>query len=167
MKKASRINAKSDRKLSATTAMVAVTRSDQKKSGTTTKPGFDRVFEQVYFWVQQIPPGQVATYGQISRLMHERLSAAGVGWALKATPQDARQIPWQRVVNSKGGISTGKVLIFSPDLQRHLLVAEGVAFSELGLIDLARYQWQPSLAQQESLRQQWETLQQKMTTNAG
>jgi hypothetical protein len=91
--------------------------------------------------------------------MHERLSAAGVGWALKATPQDARQIPWQRVVNSKGGISTGKVLIFAPDLQRHLLETEGIVFQEQGFIDLNVYQWQPPLTLQETLRQQWETQQ--------
>ena len=90
------------------------------------KEKFESVFEQVYKLVLKIPSGRVMTYGQISRLMDERLSAQGVGWAMHAVPNDARQIPWHRVVNSKGGISTTKIVTQSPDLQRRLLEAEGV-----------------------------------------
>lgn len=104
---------------------------------------FESVFEQVYQLVCRIPVGKVATYGQLSRMMDERLSAAGVGWALKATPRDDRQIPWHRVVNSKGGISTDKLLHNVPGLQRNLLEAEGIIFNSQGFIDLANYQWQP------------------------
>lgn len=103
----------------------------------------ESVFEQVYKIVLQIPSGKVMTYGQISRLLDERLSAAGVGWAMKATPNDSRQIPWHRVINSRGGISTEKILNFAPSLQLHLLEAEGIVFNEQGLIDLKTYQWFP------------------------
>ena len=43
-------------------------------------------FEQVYEIVQKIPKGSVLTYGAISKLMGRRLSAAAVGWALRALP---------------------------------------------------------------------------------
>lgn len=107
------------------------------------------VFEQVYKIVLQIPLGKVATYGQISRLLGERLSAAGVGWAMNATPNDNRKIPWHRVVNSRGGISTEKLLNFAPSLQQHLLEGEGIVFNQQGLIDLKVFQWQPNINQEE------------------
>lgn len=98
-------------------------------------------FEQVYAWVLCIPRGRVMTYGQISRLIDERLSAQGVGWALKACPGD--DIPWYRVVNGKGGVSTNKISVYNGDRQRALLEGEGVAFREDGTMDLPSYQWDP------------------------
>lgn len=84
------------------------------------------------------------TYGQISRLMDERLSAQAVGWALHAVPNDERRIPWHRVINSRGGISTSTGLYHSPSIQQNLLEAEGAIFNERGLLDLKSYQWNPS-----------------------
>lgn len=83
------------------------------------------------------------TYGQISRLLDERLSAQGVGWALHATLSTGRSLPWHRVVNSQGGISTGRIFCFRPQLQRELLEAEGVEFDGQGRIRLERYLWSP------------------------
>lgn len=116
-----------------------------KKSSTAkkdTSPSIS-VFEQVYTIVLQIPVGRVMTYRQISLLLDERLSAAGVGWAMRATPNDNRQIPWHRVINSRGGTSTDKLLNLAPNIQRHLLEAEGLVFNEQGLIELKNYQWFP------------------------
>jgi len=82
----------------------------------------------------------VATYGQLSALIDRRLTPVGVGWAIRAA-SDA--IPWQRVVNGRGGISTDGE---HPGLQRAMLEAEGVAFGRDGTIDLARYGWRPRAA---------------------
>jgi methylated-DNA-protein-cysteine methyltransferase related protein len=101
------------------------------------------VFEEVYAWVLRIPPGRVMSYGQISRLMDERLSAVAVGWAMRVCPQDERRIPWHRVVNAQGGVSTGKISVQTADLQRRLLEAEGVAFGPDDRFDLKRFQWTP------------------------
>ncbi len=103
----------------------------------------ESVFEQVYQLVLQIPRGRVMTYGQISRLLDERLSAQGVGWALGATPVDERRIPWHRVVNSKGGISSHRALRSHPNLQRVLLEEEGIEFDDSGRLSLERYLWIP------------------------
>ncbi|HXG91500.1 MAG TPA: MGMT family protein [Blastocatellia bacterium] len=104
---------------------------------------YEQVFEKIYKLVLKIPRGRVMTYGQIARLLEDRYSPRLVGWAMHATPQDERNIPWHRVINSKGGISTGRVIIGAPDTQRWLLEAEGVAFDERGHCDLSVYQWSP------------------------
>ena len=59
----------------------------------------------------RIPRGRVMTYGQIARMLEERYSPRLVGWAMHATPKDERNIPWHRVINSQGGISTGRVIL--------------------------------------------------------
>jgi hypothetical protein len=48
-------------------------------------------------------------------------------------------IPWHRVVNGKGGVSTDGE---HPGLQRAMLEKEGVRFGKDGLIDLERFAWQ-------------------------
>src|ERR1043166_6940678 len=104
---------------------------------------YEQEFEQIYRLVLKIPRGRVMTYGQIARWMADRYSPRLVGWAMHAVPQDGRNIPWHRVINSKGGISTGRVIIQEPQLQRSLLAAEGVVFDARGHCDLSVYQWAP------------------------
>ena len=104
---------------------------------------FDKVFEKIYRLVLRIPRGRVVTYGQIARLLEERYSPRLVGWAMHATPRDERNIPWHRVINSRGGISTGRVILAEPDRQRLMLEAEGVVFDARGHCDLSVYQWSP------------------------
>jgi methylated-DNA-protein-cysteine methyltransferase-like protein len=101
------------------------------------------VFEKIYRLVLRIPRGRVMTYGQIARLLEERYSPRLVGWAMYATPRDARNIPWHRVINSRGGISTGRVILAEPERQRLMLEAEGVVFDARGHCDLSAYQWSP------------------------
>jgi methylated-DNA-protein-cysteine methyltransferase-like protein len=112
----------------------------KKESGAS---GYEQVFEKIYRLVLRIPRGRVMTYGQIARLLDDRYSPRLVGWAMHATPQDERNIPWHRVINSRGGISTGKVIIQEPQLQRLMLEAEGIVFDERGNCDLSVYQWSP------------------------
>jgi len=99
-------------------------------------PG-DSPFARVHALVKRIPRGRVATYGQLSEMIGGRLSPVGIGWALRAAPPE---LPWHRVVNSKGRLSTEGS---SPGRQRKLLQAEGVQFLDGDVIDLARWQWQP------------------------
>jgi methylated-DNA-protein-cysteine methyltransferase-like protein len=104
---------------------------------------FDKVFEKIYRLVLRIPRGRVMTYGQIARLLEERYSPRLVGWAMHATPHDERNIPWHRVINSRGGISSGRVILAEPERQRLMLEAEGVVFDARGHCDLSVYQWSP------------------------
>lgn len=95
-------------------------------------------FTQVYTFVAQIPHGKVATYGQIAALTGHPRGARTVGWALHSLPC-ATNLPWHRVVNSQGRISTGEIGP-QPALQQHLLEQEGVEFTPDGKIDLERFQ---------------------------
>ena len=104
---------------------------------------FEKVFEKIYRLVLRIPRGRVMTYGQIAQLLEDRYSPRLVGWAMHATPKDARNIPWHRVINSRGSISTGRVILTQPDVQQLLLEAEGVVFDERGHCELNVYQWSP------------------------
>jgi len=99
----------------------------------------DPFFEQVYLVVKCIPAGRVATYGQIARILGQQRAARTVGWALRAAPEGS-DIPWQRVINSKGAISTGRG--DGPPVQRLLLEEEGIVFDQAGRVDLAVYGWQ-------------------------
>jgi methylated-DNA-protein-cysteine methyltransferase-like protein len=91
--------------------------------------------------VPLIPEGKVATYGQIAAYYGSPRAARQVGMVLAGLPEDT-DIPWQRVINAKGGISPrGK--IGAVELQRILLEEEGIEFSLDGTIDLHRYLWQP------------------------
>jgi methylated-DNA-protein-cysteine methyltransferase-like protein len=114
-----------------------------KKKSSKGTAGYERVFEQIYRFVLRIPRGRVMTYGQIARLLGDLYSPRLVGWAMHATPQDGRDIPWHRVINSRGSISTGHIILHEPNLQLLLLEAEGVEFDERGRCDLALYQWSP------------------------
>lgn len=88
--------------------------------------------------VTQIQGGEVATYGQIARLAGHPRAARQVGMVLYGlSEEDAERIPWQRVINARGGISTYKV--GSGELQRALLEAEGIVFREDGTCDLEQY----------------------------
>ncbi len=97
-------------------------------------------FEGVYVLVRRIPRGRVMTYGQIATLLENRLSPRAVGWAMNGCPKD---VPWQRVVNVKGGCSTDRLPDAPLGLQRHLLEREGVEFRVNGTLDLELYRWIP------------------------
>jgi methylated-DNA-protein-cysteine methyltransferase related protein len=105
----------------------------KSESARSTEPG---PFEVVWRIVRRIPRGRVTTYGRISQMIDRRLTPLGVGWAIRAASEDS--IPWQRVVNSAGGISTDDQ---HPGLQRAMLEAEGVRFGRNGRIDLEEYGW--------------------------
>ena len=96
-------------------------------------------FSRVYELVRMIPPGKVATYGQIARYL-DRCTPRMVGFAMAALPGESG-VPWQRVINSKGMISV-RANGDSDMMQRVLLEAEGVIFDEKGRVDLALVQWE-------------------------
>jgi methylated-DNA-protein-cysteine methyltransferase-like protein len=50
-------------------------------------------------------------------------------------------VPWQRVINSQGKISTDR-LTLPHSLQQSILESEGVVFNK-GKCDLGMYQWHP------------------------
>ena len=97
-------------------------------------------FQPVWNQVRRIPRGRVMTYGQISELLGGRLSPRAVGWAMHGCPDD---VPWQRVVNARGGCSTEQTGKLPGGLQQAMLEDEGVEFRANGTLDLERYRYRP------------------------
>lgn len=93
--------------------------------------------ELIWRQIKKIPPGKVATYGQIARLAGIDGHARLVGYALHGLPRNSG-VPWHRVINSQGHISVPGI---PGRLQRRLLEKEKVVFSPAGKIDLKRFQW--------------------------
>jgi len=112
----------------------------------TSPPNPQVFYAQVWDVVRQIPRGKVATYGQIAKMLpppdgvdvetYVTFGPLWVGGAMAAAPND---VPWQRVINSKGEIS----LRDGADARRQRLILEeeGVVFGERGRIYLKKYEW--------------------------
>jgi methylated-DNA-protein-cysteine methyltransferase-like protein len=96
-------------------------------------------FDRVYATVRLIPPGKVATYGQVAAIVSHRQAARTVGWALRAL-HEGTDVPWHRVINAQGRISLSN-REHGAEIQRALLEREGVRFDAQNRIDLSRYQW--------------------------
>lgn len=112
----------------------------------TSPPNPQAFYQQVWDLVRQVPRGRVATYGQIAKMLPppggvaiETYVAFGplwVGGAMASCPED---VPWQRVINSKGEISERDGA--GARRQRLLLEQEGVEFGGRGRIHLKKYGW--------------------------
>ncbi len=100
----------------------------------------DSFFEAVKEIIKNIPPSHVATYGQIAALAGDPRGARGVVWVLH-TYSSTENLPWHRVVNSKGGISLGHGSGY--EVQKALLEKEGVTFDKNDIINLKKHQWNP------------------------
>ncbi len=94
--------------------------------------------ERIYWVVRQVPPGKVATYGQIARIAGG-CTARMVGYALASSPE-ADRVPWQRVINSMGKISPHGAG-FGSAMQRALLEEEGIQVDAQNRIDLNVFGW--------------------------
>jgi methylated-DNA-protein-cysteine methyltransferase-like protein len=94
--------------------------------------------------VSHIPAGSVTSYGAVAAMAGQPRAARGVGWILHSLPADT-ELPWWRVINRKGGISTFKLPGGAGHLQRDLLEKEGIVFDEAGLVAESRSWWEPNL----------------------
>ncbi len=94
-------------------------------------------YQRIYEVVRQLPSGQVATYGQIAMVVGSPMTAREVGEAMAALRDRHPDppVPWQRVINAQGKVSTGLH-------QQNLLEQEGVVFNAKGHTDLRRFGWQ-------------------------
>jgi len=100
--------------------------------------------QKVYYFTKKIPYGRVATYGQIAALCGNVRAGRLVGWALHHIADEIK-IPWHRVINRHGQIST-TCLEHPAELQKKLLEAEGIEVKKInGLwqVDLEKYLWRP------------------------
>lgn len=95
------------------------------------------VYDRIYAITGQIPAGRLASYGQIAAI-EGRCTARMVGYAMAAVGQ--RQVPWQRVINSRGTVSDRRHG-GGTSRQRRLLESEGVVFDRAGRVDFHIFGW--------------------------
>ena len=91
--------------------------------------------------VSQIPKGKVASYGQIAKLAGLPKHARLVGRVLGQI-EDRTAIPWHRVINSQGKMSTTQLTEHGDHLQQILLLSEGVVVIS-GRVNLKQFAWLP------------------------
>lgn len=94
----------------------------------------EELVQAVFSVVAAIPPGKVATYGQIAWAIGRPRNARLVGCILSRAEWYG-DFPCHRVVNHAGRVAPGWAE------QRALLEAEGVAFLPNGNVDLKRFLW--------------------------
>ena len=108
----------------------------------TVRPSGGPGYAAYYAVARRIPPGRVATYGQLAEMAGRSGSARQVGYAMAALPADF-EVPWHRVINARGEVSERAAGSPFARIQRDLLLAEGVEFDERGRVDLGRFRWDP------------------------
>lgn len=89
--------------------------------------------------VKKIPCGKVTTYGTVATLAGLPRGARLVGGLLHFQ-SDEENLPWQRIINRHGFIST-KCLEHPKQLQKALLEQEGIEVSKDFVVDLEKYGW--------------------------
>lgn len=94
--------------------------------------------ERIWDFVARIPPGRVATYGDIAGLVGLRRGARQVAWALRHAPAQLN-LPWHRVL-----AAGGRIALPGPggEEQRLRLLAEGVPFAG-ARVRLEACRWNP------------------------
>ena len=88
--------------------------------------------------IKNIPEGKVLTYGLIAELAGAPRAARQVSRTLHSL-SEKYDLPWHRVINSKGIISLKS--IEGKEHQKWLLEQEGITVSDCFEIDLKKYLW--------------------------
>ncbi|WP_130803187.1 MGMT family protein [Acinetobacter ihumii] len=99
----------------------------------------NELYIQILQVVALIPHGKVASYGQIAKMAGLPKHARLVGQVL-AQLDDQHDIPWHRVINAQGQISTTHLDQHGNNLQQVKLLEEGVVVLN-GKVKLKHYQW--------------------------
>ncbi len=104
--------------------------------------GSNKNYEHIWQTVLAIPPGKVASYGQVADLAGLPGRARLVGRCMGYAPEDM-QVPWYRVLRANGQLAfrAGSKASLK---QTGLLQEEGVAVIK-NRVNMEVYQWQPSL----------------------
>lgn len=89
---------------------------------------------QILSIVEEIPYGNVATYGQIAKLSGHEKNARLVG-KIMSNAEYFGKYPCHRVVNSNGRCAPFWLE------QKDILFEEGVMFKCNGCVDLKKFQW--------------------------
>ena len=83
----------------------------------------------------------MASYGQVAAACRHPRAARQVGGILRGLDIKDGKIPWWRVVNNQGVISIKGNWTATKELQRDLLIKEGVKVGKDFILDINKYRW--------------------------
>jgi len=95
--------------------------------------------DEVISIIKKIPYGKVTTYGTIATLSGLPRGGRLVGGILHHCTEK-EGLPWQRIVNREGYIST-RCMEHPKQAQKALLEMEGVEVNNDFIVDLKKYGW--------------------------
>jgi len=101
-------------------------------------PGFR---ERVIEFVRRVPKGKVASYGQVAAAAGSPRAARQVGAILRGIDASEGKIPWWRIVNNQGVISIKGNWTATKEIQRDLLIKDGVKVSKDFIISMEKYRF--------------------------
>jgi methylated-DNA-protein-cysteine methyltransferase related protein len=102
----------------------------------TRPPAVTSFRKRVFTIVRAIPPGRVATYGDVARLAGFPRAARAVGNVMRTCEDPS--IPCHRVTGADGRLGG---FGGSPNLKRQLLVAEGITLRGGRLREFRKIRW--------------------------
>ena len=97
--------------------------------------------EAVVNFIKKVPEGRVVSYGQVAAACGHPRAARQVGVILKTADVKKEKIPWWRVVNNQGVISIKGNWTATKELQKALLIKDGVKVRSDYTLDIDKYQW--------------------------
>ena len=92
--------------------------------------------------VKLIPSGYVVSYGQVALMAGVPRAARQVGWVLHDY-SDKYNLPWWRVINNAGRISTN-CLDHTALMQKEFLEKENIIVNKDLTLDIEKYRYRPS-----------------------
>lgn len=99
--------------------------------------------------IYKVPYGKVASYGQIALFVGVPRAAIQVGQVLhhyELDPKSQKEnFPWWRIVNNAGRVSIKGHPVNNAEMQKNLLVKEGIPVSENLTFDIEKYRWRPDM----------------------
>ncbi len=97
--------------------------------------------EKVTELVKLVPKGKVVSYGQVAAVAGHPRAARQVGGILRGLDDSKIHIPWWRVVNNRGYISIKGNWTATKELQKSLLLKDGVKVGKDFTLDMEKYRY--------------------------
>lgn len=95
--------------------------------------------QQVIALVRKVPRGRLVSYGQVARVLGRPKASRIVGGVMSSLGPEHRDVPWHRVLNRMGGISSRSDIFSDRDPmieQAERLLQEGLEPDAQGNYDL-------------------------------
>lgn len=98
--------------------------------------------EKVLGLVRSVPQGRVVSYGQVAAAAGSPRAARQVGGVLRGMKdEESKIVSWWRVINNQGIISIKGNWTATKEIQKELLMREGVEVSEEFVVDIHKYRF--------------------------